>query len=134
MKPMQLITDRMAIGLSLACVIHCLALPIVLVAVPNFLAIYVDSEYFHLLMVFFAIPISIYALNLGCKDHKHKEFIFIGVTGLIFLLSALLVGEEMEQALTVAGASFLALAHWLNYRLCRTKKEEDCCGPEISGS
>ena len=40
----------------------------------------------------------------------------------------------MEQALTVAGASFLALAHWLNYRLCRTKKEEDCCGPEISGS
>ena len=48
---MQLITDRMAIGLSLACVIHCLALPIVLVFVPNFLAIYVDSEYFHLLMV-----------------------------------------------------------------------------------
>ena len=39
---MQLITDRMAIGLSLACVIHCLALPIVLVAIPNFLAIYVD--------------------------------------------------------------------------------------------
>ena len=50
---MQLITDRMAIGLSLACVIHCLALPIVLVAIPNFLAIYVDSEYFHLWMVFF---------------------------------------------------------------------------------
>ena len=47
--------------LSLACVIHCLALPIVLVAIPNFLAIYVDSEYFHLWMVFAAIPISIYA-------------------------------------------------------------------------
>ena len=88
MKPMQLITDRMAIGLSLACVIHCLALPIVLVAIPNFLAIYVDSEYFHLWMVFAAIPISIYALNLGCKDHKHKEFIFIGVTGLCLLYTS----------------------------------------------
>ena len=50
------------------------------------------------------------------------RIIFIGVTGLIFLLSAVVVGEEMEQALTVAGASFLALAHWLNYRLCRTRR------------
>ena len=114
MKPFQSITDRLAIALSLACVIHCLALPVILIAVPSIVAVYLDSEYFHMWMVLAAIPTSIYALTLGCKEHKRNEFIVIAAIGLIFLLSALFFGEAAEQPLTVAGASFLSLAHWLN--------------------
>ncbi len=113
MKTFQLITDRLAIALSLACVIHCLALPVILIAVPSIVAVYLDSEYFHIWMVLAAIPTSIYALTLGCKEHKRNEFIVLAAIGLIFLLSALFFGEEAEQPLTVAGASFLSLAHWL---------------------
>ena len=134
MKTFQLITDRLAIALSLACVIHCLALPIILIAVPSIVAVYLDSEYFHMWMVLAAIPTSIYALTLGCKEHKRNEFIVIAAIGLIFLLSALFLGEAAEQPLTVAGASFLSLAHWLNYRLCGTSKLEKCDCPETEGS
>ena len=48
MKTTQVMTDKLAIGLSLLCTFHCLALPILLVLLPSIAALGLDNENFHL--------------------------------------------------------------------------------------
>ena len=131
MRTAQMVTDKLAIGLSLACAIHCLALPILLVLLPSAAALQFNNESFHLWMVVAVLPTSIYALSMGCKQHKHYRLLFLGSFGLALLVMALALGEERigeagEKILTSIGASFVAIGHWLNYRHCQTQNNADC--------
>lgn len=131
MKTTQALTDRLAIGLSIACAIHCLALPVLLILLPSMTALQLNNEAFHLWMVAVVLPSSIYALSMGCKQHKRYQLFILGSIGLTLLVIALLLGEERigetgEKLLTALGASCVAIGHWFNYRLCNTKPHEDC--------
>ena len=131
MKTTQAITDKLAIGLSLACVVHCLALPVLLILLPSLAALQLGDETFHLLMVAAVFPSSIYALSMGCKQHKRYQLVFLGAAGLILLLLPIVLGEERvgetgEKILTIVGAAFVAVGHWLNYRLCHALNHTDC--------
>jgi len=64
MKTAQAITDKLAIGLSLACSFHCLALPVLLALLPSMTALRLDNEAFHFWMAAAVIPSSIFALTL----------------------------------------------------------------------
>lgn len=134
MNTTQAVTDKLAIGLSLGCAIHCLFLPILLVLLPSMAVLQLDNEAFHFWMLVAVIPTSIYALTLGCKQHKRYRLLILGFIGLALLILALALGEERigeagEKILTVIGASFVAFGHWFNYRLCRAQKHEDCGCP-----
>ncbi|MCO7224267.1 MerC domain-containing protein [Pleionea sp. CnH1-48] len=135
MKITQAITDKFAIGLSLMCAIHCLALPVLLVLIPSLMALNLDNEAFHIGMVIAVLPTSVFALTLGCKQHKRYSVVIFGGIGLSLLILALVLGEAVigeagEKILTALGASFVALGHWFNYRLCQTHQHEDCACPE----
>lgn len=128
MKNLQAVSDRFAIGLSLLCAIHCLAVPVLLVMVPSLASLQLDNEDFHTWMVFAVLPVTIYALTLGCKKHQRYKVVFFGLAGLTLLVSALLleeiVGEAGEKVLTLFGASLIAWGHYLNFKLCQ--KHDDC--------
>jgi hypothetical protein len=136
----QTVADKLAISLSMVCAVHCLALPILLVAVPSLVASQLNNEAFHLWMVAAVVPSSIYALTLGCKQHKYYRLIALGGVGLVLLVLAVALGEELigefgEKALTLVGASFVAIGHFLNYRLCSSQKKdnESCLCPSEEG-
>ncbi|MGH1536586.1 MAG: MerC domain-containing protein [Gammaproteobacteria bacterium] len=124
MNNLQSITDKTAISLSLLCTIHCLALPLIAVLLPSFIAIPLQDEIFHTWMVIGVIPVSTYALTMGCKNHKRYQILFIGSIGLLTLsvvafLGHEWLGEELEKAFTVIGAIIIAIAHVRNFRLCQ---------------
>jgi len=126
---LQPLSDRLAIGLSLMCALHCLALPILLVLLPSVASLQLDSESFHFWMVLVVIPTSIYALTLGCKQHKRSYLLVIGSLGLVSLLLAVFLpesffGEPGEKVFTLLGAVLIAIAHFRNYRLCQ---RQECC-------
>lgn len=134
MRTAQAVTDKFAIGLSMMCAIHCLALPFLLVLLPSMAALQLDNEVFHLWMVVAVLPTSIYALTLGCKQHKRYRLLILSVIGLALLVMGLvlgevLIGEAGEKLLSVIGAGFVAAGHWFNYRLCRALKHKDCACP-----
>lgn len=135
MKTTQAFTDKLSIGLSLACAIHCLVLPVLLIMLPSLAALNIHDEVFHIWMVIIVIPMSLYALTLGCKQHKRYQLFLMGAIGLTLLISALVfeerVGEAGEQILTVLGSGFLAVGHWFNYRLCK-KNDHNCSASEDS--
>lgn len=132
MKNLQAFTDKTAIGLSLLCTLHCLAMPFLFVLIPSAAALPLDNEAFHLWMVVAVIPTSLYALTQGCKQHKRARLLGLGSIGLAFLILALILGESLlgeigEKIFTVIGAAIIAYAHYRNYQLCQLS--DDCaCG------
>ena len=130
MRSIQALTDQTSIGLSLVCAIHCLFVPVLLVALPSLASLPLESEMFHVWMVVAVLPISIFALTLGCKKHKRYKIISLGVLGLISLISALLleslVGEIGEKLLTLLGAGLIAWGHFTNFKLCQQHDNPDC--------
>ena len=132
----QTFSDKLAISLSMLCAVHCLAFPFAMIWLPNLAALQLNEESFHLWMLVAVIPTSIYALTIGCLKHKRYQLLSFGVIGITFLVSAILleevVGESGEKWLTVIGATFIAVGHYLNFRLCRSN-EADCDCPEHNG-
>ncbi|BCD98751.1 MerC domain-containing protein [Marinagarivorans cellulosilyticus] len=133
MIKVQTLSDTTAISLSLMCALHCLALPLALIVFPSIATLQLDNEYFHFWMIIIVIPISLYALTLGCKAHKRFYTLSIGVLGLALLLLAVSLTETVikeigEKILTLMGATFIAFSHYRNYKLCLNNT--DCARPE----
>lgn len=127
MKSSQSVMDRLAIGLSLMCTVHCFATPIILVLLPSLAALQLDNEQFHVWILAAVLPTSLLALSLGCKKHKQFNYMVLGIMGLCLMLSAIFVGNEAaEKALTLTGSAFIAVAHWFNYWQCLKKEDENC--------
>ena len=124
MKNLQAIADKTAVSLSLVCTVHCLAVPFLVVSLPAIAAMNLDDEAFHLWMVVAVIPISLFALTLGCNKHKSFGVLSLGVLGLLVLVASGLLGHDLlgeagEKLFTVIGASLIAAGHLLNHRLCQ---------------
>jgi len=132
MKYLSSYTNNLSIGLSVLCVIHCLATPLLLVLLPSLTALQLDNEAFHGWLLIGVIPISLFSLLVGCKQHKYYRVLAIGACGLLFLISAVLFvesfehGELLEKLLTVIGACIVVLGHYLNFRLCRLENKCEC--------
>lgn len=119
--------DGVAIGLSTVCVIHCLVMPLLLVLYPTALVTYFADESVHRFAVLFAVPISIFALTLGCGSHKRFWVLAVGLIGIALLtLPLLLSNESMETPLTIAGASLIAFSHITNMKICRSLNCHGC--------
>lgn len=131
MSSIQSITDKFAIGLSSICAMHCLLFPIALGLLPSLAALPLGGESFHFWMVLAVIPTSAIALFLGCKKHGRTQVLLWGVPGVLLLVLAILLGEDLigevgEKGLTLLGATLVSIGHFLNYRLCRSHDHCHC--------
>ena len=116
--------DKAAIGLSFACALHCLAVPLFLALFPSGALSGLADERIHLGLLVLIIPISVFSLTLGCRLHRSLTVVALGVAGICILsFSALLAhnigGESLETAGTVLGSGIVALSHALNFKSCR---------------
>lgn len=109
--------DRVAIGTSIACLLHCVGLPLLVAALPA-LSVVVVPESFHLWVLAVAIPLALVALWHGRARHGRRWPLVVGVAGLTLLAAgALAFDHESEVPATVAGSLVLAMAHIANWRL-----------------
>lgn len=119
----QYVSDKFAMGLSLACVLHCFFVPSFLILTSGMLSVSIDNEFVHKLLVLAAVPISSFALIKGYKYHKTFSFISFGILGLVALILAVLLGESNlgelgEKGLTLLGSILVAYSHFKNYKMC----------------
>ena len=124
----QQTTDKFAITLSLVCILHCFFFPAFVIFTSGFISLSIDNEFVHKLLVFTAVPLSIFALTLGYKNHKSIAPIPIGILGLLIFISAVILGEDNigelgEKMLTLLGSMLVAYSHFKNYKIC---KNLDC--------
>ena len=124
----QVRADKLSISLSLACMIHCLLMPSFLVLTSGFFALSIDNELIHKAFLIIVLPVSLYALITGYRNHKILSYFYIGTSGLWLLVFAIFFGEGVfgelvEKSLTLLGSIIVASAHYKNYKAC---KELDC--------
>ena len=121
------IYDKFAAGLSIACALHCLLVPSFLIVFSGTLALSIDNELIHWIMLFLAIPISTYALITGVSNHNNYGVFLVGLAGLGILtasaLSESFLTETSVIVFTLMGSALVVYAHTKNFQLC---KELDC--------
>jgi hypothetical protein len=120
--------DSLGVILSGTCMLHCLALPVLVTLFPIVQGSLLEEQYFHLIMLGLILPTSLIALTVGCRKHKDPVTILLGATGLVTLTITALIGHELfgvlgERIVTTLGGLILASAHIQNYRCCR---KENC--------
>ncbi len=114
--------DRVAVVLSGLCLLHCLALPVVIVSLP-FVAQFAETHW-HTPMLLFAVPISTLAIVIGYRRHGNRQIVAAGALGLGLLIVGATIahahyGAMADRLLTVSGSLLLAAVHWKNSRQLR---------------
>ncbi|MGH1366922.1 MAG: MerC domain-containing protein [Calditrichia bacterium] len=123
--------DRIGVLSTSLCALHCLLVPVLLVAGTTLPISFFTDELFHKLMLAISLPAGAFAFGIGCWQHKDLWVLGLGVLGLVGLASAAfllhdLIGHEGEIIVTVASAVALIAAHVRNYRLCKSDKCDHC--------
>jgi MerC mercury resistance protein len=111
------VADSLAVGLSALCLLHCLALPALVVALPA-LGMVSHASWLHFALFLVALPVSAWALYRGAQVHGSKGPALLGSIGLGLLAAGVLAhgSGDMETTITITGTVVLALSHGWNMR------------------
>jgi hypothetical protein len=107
--------DRMAIGLSGLCLVHCLATSIALALLASAGGI-LGSPWIHEVGLSLAMVMGVIALGRGILEHGYTMPSAVGGLGLGVMAGALTMPHNGSEAVyTVVGVAILALGHRLNH-------------------
>lgn len=116
--------DIGAMVLSALCLVHCLALPLVIALLPVTTLFGLEDRHVHWLMLAFALPLSVFGLGRGLRQHHLLRIPLIAALGLSLMAWDLLPSPgTWGHALTVPGVMLVALAHGLNVRALRQQHD-----------
>jgi len=106
--------DRLAMGLSGLCAVHCVATVVLLGLVASAGGL-LGKPIIHEVGLSLAMIIGAVALGRGVREHGFLLPSAVGVVGLATMAYAMTLNESgLEPALTIIGVSVLALGHRLN--------------------
>jgi hypothetical protein len=115
--------DRIGTWASVACLIHCIATPIVLslsVVAAHFLP---TEEHTHRSLAVGIALVGMIALIRGLRQHRRQLIGWLMFAGMFCIAAAALRGDSfphhwMEVAVTFCGSAFMIVAHRLNHTFC----------------
>lgn len=118
--------DRIAITLSTICIVHCLAMPVLVAALPVLAVAFGTDGHFHALMLWLVVPTSALGFGLGYKVHGNAAIVAAGTAAVVVLAIVALWGHDhwnrtVEIGVNVIASLLLASAHWRNFREVRRR-------------
>ncbi|MFL6775925.1 MAG: MerC domain-containing protein [Sphingomicrobium sp.] len=106
--------DRIAMGLSGLCVVHCVATAVLLGLLAS-AGGFLGQPIFHEVGLTLAMIIGAFALGIGIRQHGFVMPSMIGALGLGVMAGALsLPHDGREPVYTIVGVMIVALGHRLN--------------------
>ncbi len=111
--------DGAAVVLSVLCLLHCLALPLIVAGLP--LLAQTADDHLHAQVLVIVIPLSVVALGLRFRHHRKSWILWAGFAGLAILVAGATIahayfGPRVDATVTVLGSIVLATAHFYNSR------------------
>lgn len=114
--------DRAAVGGSVACMIHCIGLPVTVGLLPTLAPVLNAPEAFHVWMLVLTIPITALTLFRSWTLHTQSAPMYLAFSGFALLAVGLCMSTKTAEALTtVLGGLLIAAAHisnWQSRRAC----------------
>ena len=86
-------SDKLSICLSLCCILHCIALPVIILMIPSFASLWINNEKVHVILVLLAVPISLFAMAKSLRIHHNYKCIGLAVIGLSLLVGAIFMHD-----------------------------------------
>jgi len=124
--------DKLGVTASVLCLIHCLALPLLIPLVP-ILGLMGHDEV-HTLLLFPIVGLAGFGILPGFLRHRSMTVLLAAIAGVLLCSAA--VGAEvffglhaLDVPLTVAGGFCLVGAHLTNLRLTRAARACACAHP-----
>jgi uncharacterized membrane protein len=122
--------DQLAIALSAVCIVHCLAVPVVVAFLPIAAVAFGTGAHFHELMLWLVVPTSVAGFGLGYRVHRNAGTVLTGIIGLAGIVTAGLWGHAawsfaVEAGVSIVASFVLAIAHLRNFsevRRCHTHR------------
>lgn len=109
---------RWAQGLSIACAIHCLAMPFVVAALPVVGMSFLLDERVETAVLLASLALAAASLWWGFRAHRRTAALgVLAAAATLILAGRLAEGTRLEAALTVLGALALAASQFVNCRL-----------------
>ncbi len=109
-------SDRAGVLLSTLCLVHCVA-GLVLVSLLGIGGGVLLNPRIHEIGLALAVVIGAIGLGMGAMRHRRLAVLAVGAAGLVLMSLGLAVPDgPFEAALTMAGVTLLASAHFWNLR------------------
>ena len=86
-------SDKLSICLSVCCILHCIALPFLILLIPSVASLWINDESVHIVLVLLAIPISLFAMSVSLRKHYNYKCIALAVIGLALLVLAIFMHD-----------------------------------------
>lgn len=123
-RPKGGMPDVLGLGFSGLCVVHCLALPVLVAALPLWPGLIAWHAGFHLVFLTLIVPTTLVAMWFGYRRHGSLGPMSILAAGLLVIILSEVIGHGMgfqasETAMSVAGSTLLVAGHWRNYTSSR---------------
>jgi membrane-bound ClpP family serine protease len=115
--------DLFGMGAGLVCLVHCLALPLVLAVLPALGFLHGDHDLTHAFLLGWIALFST-SIFLGYKKHRQRFVLNLMLAGLCFVIAATFhhlfgVTEAMEVPVITLGNLLLVSSHFMNWRITR---------------
>ena len=122
MDKLASIANTTGMAASALCLLHCLAMPLLLLALPALG--WAAGEHVHQALIGVALAAALLSLGPGYLAHRKAVVPLLGAAGLISLTAAAFVlgpsfGAAAESTFSVLGAVLLCAAHLRNGTCCR---------------
>ncbi|MEZ4754209.1 MAG: MerC domain-containing protein [Bdellovibrionota bacterium] len=120
-------SDQLGIFLSVLCMIHCVAFPLLVAFMPA--AEFFHDSYTHMGFFVLVAGLAGYSFVRGYSVHGKLKPVSLGIVGILLIMFALLTPHghlgifTYENLVTTLGGITLIYAHLLNIKDCRCK----CC-------
>lgn len=114
-------SDKISVGVSLACAVHCVLLPLIFTTLPFFGIELMKNIFIESATVSISLLIGGWAIMNGYrKHHRNKIIPVLFAFGITLLATGNLVHSKiLEISLMFSGASLLITAHILNWKKCQ---------------
>ncbi|MCC5933167.1 MAG: MerC domain-containing protein [Candidatus Cyclonatronum sp.] len=131
------IFSKLSIYLSSICIIHCLAVPVLIVALPA-MSFFTGST-FEMILILTVVPLSAFGFFPTWMRHKNKTYLTVYLTSVLLLLTGQFGFSHDHSASGVHMASFEHLAElvilvsgalglaWVTYK--NSKHTHSCKNP-----
>lgn len=120
--------DRLGIGMSGICAVHCLFFPVAVALLPLWPAAESIHAWTHPVLFTLIVPTVFFALKGRSLFGSIGQYLISGlcVVGAAWMLHGW-IGDWGEATVTIIGSALLVRGHWINYQFHKDKLE-----PELS--
>ena len=111
--------------LSLACAIHCMAFPLIILIAPLTGVAFFENEILEHLSILTSVSIGAYTLFTGYKNHRNFQLLAFFFLAILILITGFFIPNLFKPWTDALGALLIASVLFWNLRLMHIH-QEDC--------